>query len=97
VTTTSQHPVKRAWRLLGLKADGDALAFGLVPIVCAVITAIVGEPAIVPVVFLASGGTAAVVARRRGYSRGRSTWYAFVGVLALLLWSFLATPLVESF
>ena len=69
----------------------------MVPIACAVIGALVGGALIALVLFLASGGTAAVVARRHGYSRGASAWYAVVAILALIVWSFLATPIVQSF
>ena len=83
----------------GLKADGDALAFGVVPIGCAILIVLLPGP--VPLIllgaFAACGCTAAVVARRRGYTRPRTVWFGFVSILALMVWSILMTPLVESF
>ena len=96
VMTAAHHSAKRAWALLGLKADGDAVAFGVVPIVCAVIGALVTGAAMAFVLFLVSGGTAALIARRKGYTAARSAWYAAVAVLALIVWFTLADPLVKS-
>jgi len=84
--------------LVGIRPDGDLLAFGVVPIACAILVVVVPGP--VPVIalgaFAACGCTAGVVARRRGYTRPRAMWFGCVAILALLFYSFLVTPLVES-
>ena len=87
---------KRALRWLGYKPDGELLCFGVVPLACAAVAPLVrvGDPlAVLAVVLVLCSGTAAAVARRRGYSLGRTAWYSVVGILALLGWSVFVTTM----
>jgi hypothetical protein len=98
MTVSRRKSVSHLFDGLGIEA-GDALAFGAVPIGCAVLVPLLAHESVAGglVALTLCAGTAANVAGRRGYSIWQSAWYTLVAVVALVFWAIGVDVLVMTF
>lgn len=86
--------------LAGLGIEpGDFLAFGVVPIGCAVLLPLLTHHSVAGGLLAVTlcAGTAANVAGRRSYSIWQSAWYTFVAIVSMFFWAIAFDVLVITF